>query len=54
MEIESINNLVKIDFQIKIKKLRERKHIYEYAPQIIPKLSENAKKLSKEKFTDLL
>ena len=51
MEIESINFLVELDFELEIQKLLTRKHIYEYAPQIIPKLSENAKKLSKENFT---
>ena len=51
MEIEPINNLVKIDFKLKLKSLEENYYIFEYAPKIIPKLSENAKKLNKERFS---
>ena len=51
MKIEDINHLVKIDFELKIQKMLKRKQIYDYAPSVIPKLSENAKKLNKEEFS---
>ena len=50
MEIEDINHLVEIAFELKIQKMLKRKQIYNYAPSVIPKLSENAKKLNKEEF----